>query len=52
VEAYNVFNHTNFSGVDTAAKFNAAGQQTNALLGQYSAAQFVRRLQMALRIQF
>jgi hypothetical protein len=52
VEAYNVFNHTNFNGVDTAAKFNAAGQQTNLTLGQYSSAQFPRRLQLALRITF
>ena len=52
VEAYNVFNHTNFSGVDTAAKFNAAGQQTSTTFGQYNAAQFPRRLQLALRITF
>jgi hypothetical protein len=52
VEAYNVFNHTNFSGVDNTARFNAAGQQTSSTFGQYNAAQFPRRLQMALRIQF
>jgi hypothetical protein len=52
VEAYNLFNHTNFSGVDTAAKFNAAGAQTNLTFGQYSAAQFPRRLQLALRLTF
>jgi hypothetical protein len=52
VEAYNLFNHTNFNGVDTAAKFNAAGQQTNLTLGQYSSAQFPRRLQLAIRITF
>ena len=52
VEAYNVFNHTNFSGVDTAAKFNAVGAQTNLTFGQYSAAQFPRRLQLALRVTF
>ena len=52
VEAYNAFNHTNFSGVDNAAKFNASGQQTSLTFGQYSAAQFPRRLQLALRISF
>ncbi len=52
MEAYNLFNHTNFNGVDTAAKFNAAGQQTNLTLGQYSSAQFPRRLQLAIRITF
>jgi hypothetical protein len=51
-EAYNVFNHTNFSGVDTAAKFNAAGLQTSTTFGQYNAAQFPRRLQLALRVSF
>ena len=51
-EFYNVFNHTNFSGVDTAAKFNAAGAQTNLTFGQYNAAQFPRRLQLALRLMF
>ncbi len=52
VEAYNAFNHTNFSGVDTAAKFDATGQQTNGTFGQYNAAQFPRRLQLALRVEF
>ena len=51
-EAYNVFNHTNFSNVDIAPKFNAAGAQTNLTFGQYSAAQFPRRLQLALRLTF
>lgn len=52
VEAYNVFNHTNFSGVDTTARFNAAGQQINPTLGQYTAAVFPRRMQLALRFTF
>lgn len=39
-EAYNVFNHTNFSGVDTTARFNAAGQQTNTTFGQYTRRNF------------
>jgi hypothetical protein len=29
LEAYNVFNHTQFSSVNTAANFNAQGQITN-----------------------
>ena len=52
VEAYNVFNHTNFSGVDTAAKFDASGKQTSITFGQYNAAQFPRRLQLVLRLAF
>ena len=52
VEAYNVFNHTNFSGVDTTARFDANGAQTNLTFGQYNAAQFPRRLQLVLRFSF
>jgi hypothetical protein len=52
VEAYSAFNHTNFSGVDTADKFNSAGQQTNTIFGQYNAAVFPRRLQLAMRVMF
>jgi len=32
------FNHTQFSGIDTTARFDAAGNQTNARFGQYTAA--------------
>jgi hypothetical protein len=52
VESYNLFNHTQFSAVDTAAKFDAKGAQVNAAFGQYSAAVFPRRLQLALRVTF
>jgi hypothetical protein len=52
VEAYNIFNHTNFNGVDITARFDAAGQQTNTTFGHYSSAQFPRRLQMVLRFSF
>jgi hypothetical protein len=56
VEAYNVFNHTNFSSVNTTAQFDKNGNQTNALFGQYVAAtsgqQTQRRLQLALRLSF
>jgi hypothetical protein len=52
VEAYNVFNHTQFTTVNTSATFNAAGVQTNGLFGQYTAAANGRNLQLALRITF
>ena len=52
VEAYNVFNHTQFTTVNTAAVFNAAGQQTSGTFGQYTAAANPRQLQLALRIMF
>ena len=37
-ETYNSFNHTQFSGIDTTARFDAAGAQTNARFGQYTSA--------------
>src|SRR5439155_690611 len=33
-EIYNVFNHTQFATVDSAARFDAAGNQVNARFGQ------------------
>jgi len=52
VEAYNLFNHTQFTTVGTTTSFNAAGAQTNGTFGQYTAAANPRQLQLALRIMF
>ncbi|HJZ97381.1 MAG TPA: TonB-dependent receptor [Candidatus Solibacter sp.] len=53
VEAYNVFNHTQFTGVGTSATFNpTTGAQTNGTFGQYTSAANARQLQLALRISF
>ena len=61
-EAYNAFNHTQFSdtagtsttpgGVDTHAKFDANGKQINPSFGQITAARANRRMQLALRLAF
>lgn len=51
-EAYNAFNHTQFSGVNTTARFDATGAQINTALGQYSAARRPRYIQLALRLSF
>ena len=51
-EAYNVFNHTQFSTFDTAARFDPAGRQVSAALGQYNAARTPRQMQLALRFNF
>jgi hypothetical protein len=51
-EAYNVFNHTQFSGVDTNPKFDAAGNQVNATFGQITSARDPRIMQFALRVDF
>ncbi len=51
-EAYNAFNHTQFSSVNTGLTFNAAHVNTNAATGQMSAARNPRVMQFALRIMF
>ena len=51
-EAYNTFNHPQFSAIDTSAVFNAAGQQTNADFGAFTTANRPRVLQLGLRATF
>ncbi len=51
-EAYNAFNHTQFNGLDTATRFDAAGKQVNARLGEFTGASAPRRIQLALRLIF
>jgi hypothetical protein len=52
-EAYNAFNHTQFSDVDAAARFdNATGENINARFGEYTAARDARRVQLGLKWLF
>jgi hypothetical protein len=51
-ELFNAFNHTQFSGVNSNAQFNAQGVQTNALFGNYSSARDPRIIQFSLRLTF
>ena len=51
-EFYNAFNHTQFSGVDTTARFDTAGNQVNSRLGQVTAARSARVIQFALALRF
>jgi hypothetical protein len=52
-EGYNVFNHTNYSGVNTNLRFNSkTGVMTNAALSQYTSAGKPRIIAMALRFSF
>lgn len=51
-ELYNAFNHTQFAGVDNAARFDAAGHQVNARLGQVISTRSPRVMQFSLRFVF
>jgi hypothetical protein len=51
-ELYNAFNNVQFSAVNTAAVFNAAGQQINNQFGQYTQARDARRIQLTARVDF
>jgi hypothetical protein len=51
-EFYNAFNHTQFTGLDTAARFDAQGRQVNMRFGEFSNAAEPRRIQFALRLSF
>ena len=51
-EAYNTFNHTQFSSVNTSLTFNSAGVNTNNAAGQITAARDPRIMQLALRLMF
>ncbi len=52
LELYNAFNHTQFTGVDTTARFDANNNQVNALFGSYTTAANSRRIVMGLKLNF
>ena len=51
-EFYNAFNHTQFSGVDSSARFDATGKQVDPNFGSYTSARTERRIQLSLRFMF
>ncbi|MFN7649903.1 MAG: carboxypeptidase regulatory-like domain-containing protein [Acidobacteriota bacterium] len=51
-EFYNAFNHTQYSGVDTTARFDAQGRQVNTQFGQVTSTRVGRRIQLAIRLTF
>jgi len=52
-EAYNAFNHTQFSAVDATARFDTTtGRQVNTRFGEYTASRSPRIMQFALRFYF
>ncbi len=52
LEAYNAFNHTQFSSLDVTARFDAQGNQVNTRMGEFTAARSPRIVQLALRLMF
>ena len=51
-ELYNAFNHTQFSGVDNGARFDAQGNQVNAQFGRFTSARSPRVMQGAINFTF
>ncbi len=51
-EFFNAFNHTQFSGVNSTARFDPTGKQTNPLFGSYSASRSPRTIQFSLKLIF
>jgi hypothetical protein len=52
-EAYNAFNHTQYSGINTAARFDlTTGSQVNTLFGQVTSTRAPRVMQGSLRFTF
>jgi hypothetical protein len=51
-ETYNSFNHTQFTGIDTGAKFDQANNQTNTNYGYFTTAALARRLVLGLKFYF
>ena len=51
-EMYNAFNHTQFSGYNTSARFDAAGNQISATFGRVNSAAGARTMQGSLRFMF
>jgi hypothetical protein len=52
VEAFNVFNHTQFTGVNSTFTFNPVGVNTNANIGALTGERGPRILALEMRVQF
>ena len=51
-EAYNLFNHTQFNAINSAARFDGAGNQINSQFGQATGARQPRVLQLGATLFF
>jgi len=52
IEAYNVFNHTQFENVNTTAQWDQSGAQTNPAFGRVTSARDPRIVQLAVQLRF
>jgi hypothetical protein len=52
LETYNALNHTQFTSVDSNARFDSSGRQVNQQFGQYTAAAPARRVVLGLKLYF
>lgn len=50
-EFFNAFNHTQFSAIDTAARFDQTGAQVNGAFGAFTGARNARIIAFSLRLQ-
>ena len=51
-ETYNAFNHTQYTTIDTGARFDQNNNQTNTNYGYFTNAALARRLVLALKLYF
>ena len=52
IEAYNVFNHTQFNEVNTNPQWDQSGAQLNPAFGRVTSARDPRIMQLALQLRF
>jgi hypothetical protein len=52
LEAFNAFNHTQFSAIDTTARFDTSGAQINSLFLQPTGARRARFLNLSMQLNF
>lgn len=51
-ETYNTFNHTQFTGVDTGARFDPSNNQVNTNYGKFTSSALARRLVLGIKFYF
>jgi hypothetical protein len=51
-QAFNIFNHTEFSSMGSTFQWNAAGANLNTVTGQYTATKNPRQMALTARVEF